>query len=429
MATGGAGGDVPDFGSSTGGDANATSRVTSYGPGNVSSSATATGGIGGAGLFEGGNSPTLAAAPGGDAIATGSATSLGSGNVSSAATATGGVGGDNYEFSGGDGGAATATASSTAFGGSAAVATATATGGAGGVAEYGGYDAAPGAEGAAYATSSATTRHGAMAQAQSTAVGSGGEAQSTAQTSFTNSKVQSMAAAPVGSTATTNAIAQAGGSGQAFANPGQTAYASAVGASDKAYATALIGGAGNVADAMLGPRDKLFGSAILGANYAPDDGGESRIYSATSTFDFGYRGDVLLGLIDNQQTGFVDGLGFQSMEFTVDENGAQILDAKFASLPLAESFFDNKVLDLGSFSGAADLTFGYNIVANGTGGFGFDFAVGGAVPEASTWAMMLLGFAGLGFGIARRDGRLTLLVPVEGLEPPTHGLQNRCSTN
>jgi hypothetical protein len=40
------------------------------------------------------------------------------------------------------------------------------------------------------------------------------------------------------------------------------------------------------------------------------------------------------------------------------------------------------------------LTFGYNLVANGSGGFGFDFAVGDpAVPEPSTWAMMLLGFA------------------------------------
>ena len=29
--------------------------------------------------------------------------------------------------------------------------------------------------------------------------------------------------------------------------------------------------------------------------------------------------------------------------------------------------------------------------------FDFDFAVGGAAPEPSTWAMMALGFAGLGF--------------------------------
>ena len=43
------------------------------------------------------------------------------------------------------------------------------------------------------------------------------------------------------------------------------------------------------------------------------------------------------------------------------------------------------------------MTFGYTLVADGSGGFGFDFALGGAVPESSTWAMMLAGFAGLGF--------------------------------
>ena len=64
-----------------------------------------------------------------------------------------------------------------------------------------------------------------MAQARSTAVGSSAEAQSTAQTGFYATVVQSMATAPTGGTATTNAIAQAGGAGQAFANPGQTAYA------------------------------------------------------------------------------------------------------------------------------------------------------------------------------------------------------------
>jgi hypothetical protein len=35
-------------------------------------------------------------------------------------------------------------------------------------------------------------------------------------------------------------------------------------------------------------------------------------------------------------------------------------------------------------------------------GFGFDFSVGSAVPENSTWAMMLLGFSGLGYTGYRR---------------------------
>jgi hypothetical protein len=42
---------------------------------------------------------------------------------------------------------------------------------------------------------------------------------------------------------------------------------------------------------------------------------------------------------------------------------------------------------LGFFSGPIDLTLG----DPGT------FVLGGAVPEPSTWAMMLIGFAGLGY--------------------------------
>jgi hypothetical protein len=232
----------------------------------------------------------------------------------------GGVGGAGADISsflspGGNGGDATALANASATGGGTASATAVATGGVGGTGSV------PGATGAANATSTAGTAQGALAQAQSTALGSSGQAQSTALTSYSFVKVQSAAVASVGSTATTNAIAQGGGSGQVFANPGQTAYAFSTALPDKADAATLIGGASNVASALLGPRDQVFGTAILGANYAADGGGESNTYSATSTFDFGYDGDLQLGLIDDQLTGFAGGQGFQSMEFTIDANG------------------------------------------------------------------------------------------------------------
>jgi hypothetical protein len=304
---------------------------------------------------------------------------------------------------GGAGGDAAATASAAAAGGGTVIVNASATG------AVSGAGSPPGALGAANATSNAETAKGAFAQAQSTAIGSSGGAQSTAKTSYSFVRAQSNATAQVGSTATTNAIAQ-GGSGQAFANPGQTAYAFSTALPDKAYAATLIGGASDVADALLGPRDAVFGTAILGANYAPDGDGESHTYSASSTFDFAYRGDLLLGLIDGQQTGFAGGSGFQSLEFTIIANGVEILDSTFRRLAVAERFFHDAVLDLGSYSGAVDLTFGYTLVADGAGGFGFDLAVGGAVPEPSTWTMMLIGFAGLSYaGYRRRALRSSLL--------------------
>jgi hypothetical protein len=223
------------------------------------------------------------------------------------------------------------------------------------------------------------------------------------KTSLAGVSVQSLAVVPTGGgTATTNAIAQ-GGAGQAFVNPGQTAYVFSTALPDKAYATTLIGGASHVASALLGPRDALFGTAILGANTASGGGDESNTYSASSTFDFGYGGDLQLGLIDDQVSGFANGLGFQSMEFTIQADGVEVLDVTFGSLAIAESFFRDDVIDLGAdFGPNIDLTFGYTLIANGSGGFGFDLAIGAAVPEPSAWAMMLLGFAGLGYAGYRR---------------------------
>jgi hypothetical protein len=394
-AVAGAGGSInpgdPADGGGAGGSAIALATGSS-GSGNVTVSASAAGGVAG---FGGSNIP-LSSPPavGGAADADSSATSSAAGSATSSANATGGAGGaatSGFPSEGGSGGDATATANASAIGGGTATAMAVATGGLGGAVGV------PGAVGAANATSNAETVKGALAQAQSTAVGSSGQAVSTANTSYSFVKAQSEAIAQVGGTATTNAIAE-GGSGQAFANPGQTAYAFSTALPNKAYAASLIGGASNVASTLLGPRDQVFGTAILGANYASDGGGESVSYSASSTFDFGYGGDLQLGLIDDQVSGFANGLGFQSMEFTIMADGVEILDVTFGSLAIAESFFRDDVIDLGSdFGPSIDLTFGYTLVADGSGGFGFDFAIGGAVPEASTWAMMLVGFAGLGF--------------------------------
>ena len=93
---------------------------------------------------------------------------------------------------------------------------------------------------------------------------------------------------------TTDAIAQ-GGSGQTAVDPSATAAVIATALPDEAYATTLIGGASNVADALLGAGDEIFGTAIL-------DG-----LGASATFDFSFRGDLILGVIDGEADIIVNG--------------------------------------------------------------------------------------------------------------------------
>jgi hypothetical protein len=221
-------------------------------------------------------------------------------------------------------------------GGGLAIAQAGATGGAGGEGEGG---APSGASGSANATA-------------------------TAKSALARAGVRSTDEASVSDTATANAVAQAGGSGQTLGTPVDAGYAFSTVLPDKADVATLVGDASNVTDALLGPRDTIFATAILGAFSG----------FASSTFDFAYRGDLLLGLIDG------------GGEFKVIINGVQFL---------AENFVDDSVINLGSnFGPNIDLT----IVTYGSG----DFAIGGAVPETSTWAMMLAGFAGLGYAGYRR---------------------------
>jgi hypothetical protein len=121
----------------------------------------------------------------------------------------------------------------------------------------------------------------------------------------------------------------------------------------------------------------VFGTAILGNNDFPDGPVDSFTFSESSTFDFSYGGDLLLGVIDG--------------DFSVIINGVQVL---------AEDSVDDGVINLGSnFGPNIDLT----IVSYGSG----DFVLGGAVPEPSTWAMMALGFAGLRF-MGWRGSRKTI---------------------
>jgi hypothetical protein len=343
--SGGYGGGVdegPDQGGGDGGFAAATAAASS-GSGNATASAAAVGGSGGGSDVTG--------AVGGDASASSTATTAGSGDASSAANATGGAAGFS-EFPFGIlpvTGSATATAAASATGGGKAIATAVA--GAGFPSNSG---VGPPPIGTANATSIAETVNGAMAKALSTInpnIEAAGTSEATAKTSFGGVTVQSDVTNTIfPDFATVEAMAQ-GGSGQTSLDLGFGVLSTAL--PDKVYATTLIGGASNVAEALLGPGDEIFGISIL-------------TFPGSSTFDFSFRGDLILGVIDGEADIIVNG----------------------TELSAADGSAEDTVFDLGSFGPNIELTL--------SGGFG-TFVIGGAVPEPSIWAMMLIGFAGLGY--------------------------------
>ncbi|HME84678.1 MAG TPA: hypothetical protein VKG91_09050, partial [Roseiarcus sp.] len=105
--------------------------------------------------------------------------------------------------------------------------------------------------------------------------------------------------------------------------------------------------------------------------------------------------------------------GFELIALTVTIDGTTILNQPFADISAAESFFTDNAIHRGAYSGLVDLTLGYSLTANGAGGFGFDFAIGGAVPELSTWAMLLIGFGALSFVAVRRGLTVPLSREIE----------------
>jgi hypothetical protein len=339
----------------------ATANAFAGSTGNATATATATAGSGG---FTFGQGPD---SPGANASASSTASATGSGDALSSAIATGGNTGDGGAGEPALAGGATATAVAFANGSGKAIAKAAAT------PAFSGSFSLPFP--VANATSNAETARGGMAQALST-VGSFQNTvqpialQSTAATSFEGVSVRSNAVDMAGLDTAAEAIAQ-GGSSQTFAPPGgtffngNTVFAAATALPDKAYATTLIGGARNVADALLGPGDKIFGTAIVDSlgGFAV---GVPSVLSASSTFDFSFQGDLLFGEISPSVGGVVIIINGTEMDFNTSSD---------------------TVINLGNFGPNIDLT----IYGFGT------FAFGGAVPEPSTWAMMLIGFAGLGY--------------------------------
>ena len=322
----------------------------------------------------------------------GSATAFATGGSVVSASATAGEGGYSGLSYGGTGGNASATSKAfSGYGGASSSANAT-----GGASTLGGQG------GGATATANALAKRGGLATAQASATGGdhaiynsngGANATSIAKSSLVVANVRSTDEAEEAANGyqgttdmvTANAVAQARGSDQSFVKPDNGAYAFSTVLPDKADVATLVGGASTVASAFLGPLDIVFGTAILGFNDFSQ--------RAIRQLHFQRKLDVRFQLSRRSAARCDRGDFSVRADFSVSSSSTA---SKFSR----KNFVDDGVIDLGSsFGPNIDLT----IVS-----YGGDFVLGGAVPEPSTWAMMLVGFAGLGFAghrSARQTGR------------------------
>jgi len=377
-----------------GGLATATA-TTKLKTGSASATANATGGTGGQGAApKGAFFPHAPGGPGGAATATSSA--AGAGLVTSSATAHGGDGGlvGGLPVTDGAGGAATAAASGQSTGGGAVDLTASASGGTGASAAGGGARA--------YAIGLALTGN-----VQANASANGGESGPTPGTAFARSRAKNSSGE-----ALTTASAPGGGAGTS------PSASTAAGVGSVSLTPANITPGQAVSNAIrTGP---YIGEGAMSAGY----GGLGGLrYEATATFDFKTSASetLYLNLLSDQASG----IGFDSLELEVFVDGIQTpsLQKSFYTLAGAESFLaaDPSLGTIAAGSQFQSIEIDYFLdCKSGTSavignGFGFtyelapkrftlmtataalDFAPAPltAIPEPSTWAMILIGFAGL----------------------------------
>jgi PEP-CTERM motif len=104
--------------------------------------------------------------------------------------------------------------------------------------------------------------------------------------------------------------------------------------------------------------------------------------------------------------GSIDGLDGIDNSITVDGitlTGAQLATMGALGLGNQANPKDNQFVTI---TGLAPFT---TVEFADTGKNAFEFSLGSAVPEPSTWAMMMLGFAGLGYAAFRRNTKARAL--------------------
>ena len=138
------------------------------------------------------------------------------------------------------------------------------------------------------------------------------------------------------------------------------------------------------------------GISFAGAMSAGYGGsGENLTYAAEANFVVAAAEEFYLTLLDNNHIGG----GIYELTFEIEVNGAPYFSIDTHSLIFAEKFFDHNTFDLGPGTQTVDLSYTLSSYRIGDG-FGSTYT--GAIPEASTWAMLMTGFTALGLTTLRR---------------------------
>jgi hypothetical protein len=181
-----------------------------------------------------------------------------------------------------------------------------------------------------------------------------------------------------------------------------------VAAPSGAESAALLSSSPNVAAIADGVRG-VGAQAAVSASPAlspPDEPSYKFPYSFSTSGGFEFStaqaGHLLVGFISSAFAG----AGFDTLELSISANGATVYDHTFTTLDEANAFFTDHVLDLGLFeAGDQNVLVSSYYTFVDPAAYGFNYVVGtsvSAVPEASSWMMMVFGLGGVVLMARRR---------------------------
>jgi hypothetical protein len=376
-----------------GGSATATTTT----PSDPSNTATATGGNGGSHCFGGAASGCFPGGAGGAGGAAGStATTIRSGAASAEATSFGGNGGAGGPGEGGvppglggNGGAASSSADASSTTGSATAA-ANSTGG-----RRGQGRPPSGAGGSASAGAAASSTGSGEVQANASAFSGQPGSSASASANAQNRRGEAL----------TTASAAAAGAASALSK-------AAVGPGSSESLVAIAAGHA-VSNAILTPNGLTQPGSVIdvGAMSAAYGGsGAAVTYEATATFAFSTPIEALDLKLLSDNSADTAGTSFDSLELLVIDGPTQIKKtfSSLAGSAGAETFFTAHPISLGALAAGKSIEIEYfldyksDTSAAVGNGFGFTYDLvdpppSATIPEPSTWAMLIVGFAGLAF--------------------------------